>query len=350
MDKANKGLKRFLLRTAIGGIPVACFLCAVAYYSLEIRPSLSGDLGELGKIQMDPAYTARMYQPVCAGQMLERYEQGDTVWPVVTIGDSFSQQEPNAYSNFLGNKLGHKVTNITVNEKLSSPEQTVADLLYSGFFDSHPQVEWVIVETVERGLVGRWSELEFDRKVSQVPFIYRSEYDELHRSRLQTRIGEMFSQGADWIMLSLGLDENPVRYAKLSAELFSLKGKERDLYFYYADLDKLDATDDELRQIVDNMESLHARLAERGIRLLILPAPDKYELYQDFVENNPYPKKLLGRQLTEAFASLDYVVNPLPQLQQMLRDGRRDLYMADDSHWSSESASLAADMLFEKMK
>lgn len=342
-------LRRFLKRTIIGGIPLGCILLMVMYYCFFVRPSLVGDLGELGKIPFDREYGQRMYQPVLASQMKVDYGQGELLSPVVTIGDSFSQQMPNGFQNFLGHLLGHPVSNIPIDQTQSSPEQVVADMLGSGFFDNHPEVKWVIVESVERDLVSRWLKVDMDSHNRHIPIKYRCPDGGGDEAKAQESLGRYFRQGIDWIKLTTGIEESPVCQVKLSEECFTLPGKEDRLYFYNQDLNQISATDDQLAGVTSKIKTLHDRFAEKGIRLLFMPAPDKYELYQHLAVDNPYPERPLGAQLSAALDTLDFVVNPLPELRRRLDAGEKDLFMADDTHWSAKSAELAATLLHARM-
>lgn len=347
--KADPGLRRFLIRTAIGGIPLGCILLAVLYYCLIIRPDLVGDLGELGKIPFDREYARQMYRPVLSGQRKVDYARGEAMSPVVTIGDSFSQQNPNGFQNFLGDMLGHDITNIPFDFHKTSPEQGAADLLATGFFDNHPEVEWVIVETIERDLVDRWLAVEFDRARSNPPVKYRREEDAPAEGKVQESLGRYFRQGVDWIKLSTGIADSPVCSVELSEECFTLAGKESRLYFYDQDLTRISASDDELAAVAGKISALRDRFADKGIKMIFMPAPDKYELYQHLTVDNPYPARPLGASLSAALDTLDFVVNPLPELRRMLDNGDKDIYMADDTHWSAKGASAAAAMLHRHM-
>lgn len=351
MDKSAKysDLKRFLRRVAVGGIPLGCVLLGVIYYGLFVRPRLAGDLSQLGKIPMDMEYGARMYAPVFPDQMTHRYGRGDSLSSVVTIGDSFSQQMPNGFQNFLGHRLGEPVSNITIDGKQMLPEQAASDLLMSGFFDGHPEVEWVIVESVERSLVGVWGKVEVGRQPGFVPIIHAGDVEDAAPEPRES-LGRYFSQGVDWLKLSVGIDKSPVCRVKLSRPCFTTTTGDDILYFYNHDLLQMSATEAELAMVVERLKRLQGLFAARGIKMLFMPAPDKYELYQNMTVDSPYPRRELGAQLSAALDTLDFVVKPLGELRRRLEAGEKDIYMADDTHWSAKGASTAADLIYSRMR
>lgn len=348
MIAKQTAIGRFIRRIAIGAIPLGCVLLGVLYYCFFVRPNLVGDLGMLGKIPFDKEYHKEMISPVFHDNLNIRYGKGEKLSPVMTIGDSFSQQSPNGYQNFLGHLLGDTVSNVSVELKQISPEQVLADMVNSGFFREHPEVKYVIEECVERYLISRWTNLEH-RKVDSYPFIYRHDYASNNNTNSET-LGKYLRQGIDWIKLSVGLDDSPVKHVKLSEKVFAIPGKEADLYFYYEDLRQLSATDDEIVTLVANLKDIHNRLAAQGVKFIFMPAPDKYELYQHLAIDNPFPPKVLGAQISAAIDTLDFVVNPREELFRRIEAGEKDLFMADDTHWSKKSASIAAEQLYERIK
>ncbi|MDE6283094.1 MAG: hypothetical protein K2L97_03790 [Muribaculaceae bacterium] len=342
----NKAILRFLRKTIIGGIPLGILLGVICYFYFFLRPQMVGDLGELGKIIFDRAYTERMYQPVLSNDMPLLYAPGDTLQSVVTVGDSFTQQRPNGYQSFLSEIIAQPITNISI-KRGTTPEQALSDMINSGFFDGQSQVEWVILETVERELVDRWLMLDTTSTVKQFAIeVNPPSAGDGGDSR--GFAGRIFKQGIDWLKIVSGLEESPVKSVRLSRDCFTEPGKEDMLYFYVSDLGRLSVTDKELAEVTKRIESMRHRLALRGIKMLFMVAPDKYELYQHLAVDNPHPVRQLGQQLLQ-LDSLGYVVNPLPELTRMTDAGEQDIFMADDSHWSPKASSTAARLIVAKM-
>ena len=344
-------MKRFLVRTLVGAIPLLLLVLGSLYYYFRIRPELTGDLGQLGKIAFGTEYDARIGRPLLDENMAPPFEPGTPVGRIVTIGDSFSQQDERGYQNFLAHRLGEPVTNIRLIQG-AEPEQSALDLLQAGFFDTLPGVKWVIVESVERALVERNLHLDPDRRTAESPLL-REEENTAGPDSGNGLLGRAFRQSKDWMLLNLGLARNPVRTATLDRPCFTLPGRESTLYFYKEDLDRLTVSDTELATVRESLRTLHDRFQARGIKLLFLMAVDKYELYQHTIVNNSvdnsYPQRPLGSRL-QALDSLEFFVDPLPALRERLEAGEQDLYMGHDTHWSQKSARIAADLLYEKIR
>lgn len=96
------------------------------------------------------------------------------------------------------------------------------------------------------------------------------------------------------------------------------------------------------------MNLLSKRLKEREIRLIVLPAPDKYDLYSDFIENNPFPKNKFFdylRQLEKEYIFIDSKA----LLLEHINTGMQDVYFADDTHWSPIASKIIAKKIYEEL-
>lgn len=337
-------MKRFLVRTLVGGIPLLLIILGSLYYYFRIRPELTGDLGQLGKIGFGTEYDSRIRKPVHPDRMVYPLAPGVPTPRIVTIGDSFSQQEEFGYQNFLAHRLHEPIANVKLRPECQ-PEQSAADLLNAGFFDTLPQVRLVIVESVERALVDRCLQLKADRMPEFSPL----PGDEEPANTENGLLVRAFRQSKDWLLFQCGLARNPVYAVALNSPLFTLPGRENILYFYKDDLDRLSVSDEELAIVRNNLLTLRDRFRKHGIELLYLIAPDKYEIYQNLISENPYPPRPLGRQL-QSLDSLDFAVNPTRHLIGQLENGVQDLYLAHDTHWSQKGAQIAAESLLEKLE
>ena len=64
-----------------------------------------------------------------------------------------------------------------------------------------------------------------------------------------------------------------------------------------------------------------------------LPAADKYDVYSDCIVNNPHPKSRffeILRPLPKRYVFVDSKALLLEEV----REGEKDIYCADDTHWS----------------
>ncbi|MCM1336788.1 MAG: hypothetical protein NC187_03855 [Candidatus Amulumruptor caecigallinarius] len=343
------GMKRFLTRTAIGSLPVVAVLCLCVYYFYNIHPYLNGDLGRLGRIAFDANYNIVHHRdPFPGSRMVRDYHDGDTLTRVITIGDSFSQQDSLGYQNALGNLLGETVTNIPVPSATSGPvEQSVA-LLRSGFFDRNKGAEYIIFELVERDFTEHLSEIN-EAKVSASPVTFPSTPAQSAPPAAENLVASIVHQGVDWLRLVTGLEHNPVRHVSLTQPLFTQPGRENMLYFYKNDLSPLGASPEQWQAMRANIEMLHEEFGRRGLKMIFLVIPDKYEVYQNYAEPGVWPLKPFGREMLDALAPLPYVVQVLPEAKARLAAGEKDLYLADDSHWGAKGSMMTARLLLPRV-
>lgn len=336
-------MKHFLKRILLGTLPLGLLLVGCLYYEWEIRPDLTGDLGQLGKIRFGEPYQERIVQPKLDTMRVVDFRPGVTQpldWGILSIGDSFSVRGIQGYQNFLAHRLERTLVNWP--EYGVSPEQTAVELLNSGFFDTLP-TRWVVVESVQRSSVERI--LTMDLEAHYTPRA-TAETSIAYPEGLSERLRRIRKQGFDWMLLQAHLAKNPVKRASLNRPLFTAEGRECELWFYRDDLDLLACDEATLARYVAGIEQLQERFAERGINLIYLVAPDKYDLYQPYAEAR-YPERQLGAQMQEAFCGMERVLFPLAEFRRMLEQGHPDLYAANDTHWGQEGAAHVADLLFD---
>jgi hypothetical protein len=83
----------------------------------------------------------------------------------------------------------------------------------------------------------------------------------------------------------------------------------------------------------------------------MLVAGDKYDLYQDYIIDNPYPAKTLNEDLQQWLApELDHFVFSKQVLLPYVKQGVKDVYLFNDTHWSPASSRLIAGEIIKKLK
>lgn len=103
-------------------------------------------------------------------------------------------------------------------------------------------------------------------------------------------------------------------------------------------------TGEALAAIVD----FRGQLAARGVRLLLVPAPDKESVYPDkLARRAPPPARVIGPETRAFLAACDRAGVAVVDLFALYRAARArsaaPLYLAQDSHWSPAGARLAAE-------
>lgn len=347
-------MRKFLLNISYTVLPVWLFLVGMAVY-LWITDDNSGDLMRLGLINSGPEYT----DSICSGLLPDVYysELDDDsllrldTCDILVIGDSFSHGggvgKQGDYVNYLAHESGRKVIVFTpMNPTLSSPMQVAFDVLNLGVIDS-THVKNLVVQEVERYLVDRHQ--GFVTTHTSIPRVERT-VDKGAAGSASKQEASPLLRVKDFVFYHL-LGANPIFTVNLSRSVFG--GTQPDvLYFYREDVELGFDVDAAHRQrVVDCYRQVIDAAARQGVNLILLVASDKYDIYQDFIVDNPYPSKTLNEDLQRWMApELDHFVFSKQVLLPCIKRGDKDVYLFNDTHWSPASSRLIADEIIKKLK
>ena len=114
------------------------------------------------------------------------------------------------------------------------------------------------------------------------------------------------------------------------------KNWDGDLLFQYL-------TENEIKKAKNNLNSLIEEAEKQNIKLIYMIPADKYDMYYDFIENNPYPPN----PSFDYFKDLDtnIFVNTKQILTPYLKNGEKDIYRVNDTHWSIKAAKIVGEHL-----
>lgn len=345
-------MKKFLIKISYTVLPVWLLLVGLAAY-LWMTDDNSGDLMRLGLIDSGPEYTdsirATALPEVYAGTQdsdsLLRCDSCD----VLVIGDSFSHGggvgRQGDYVNALAHESGRRVILYAPrNPVLSSPMQIAFDLLNLGIIDS-TNVRNLVVQEVERYLVDRHCGFTTTHLESPASTVVEESAEPEPKASPSPLL-----RVKDYVFYHL-FGANPIYKVRLSRPLFG--GKEPDwLYFYNDDVNLgISVSEEQRRGVVACYDAVIAAARERGVNLVLLVACDKYDLYQDFIVDNPYPAKTLNEDIRQWMApELDRFVFAKQVLHPLVEQGVKDVYLFNDTHWSPASSSLIAREIISKLK
>ena len=317
-------MKRFLLSiVSPRKSPFLLLLMAWLYYS-SISDDITGDLGRLGQIVFSREY--RMQEQFLK-ESVPLIDWCDTscfsTSDIVFIGDSYSKLiYPDLVSSITQRKSAKFFT-----DNIESPEETFVTLCNSGV--KMPKV--VVVESGERGIVPRLCYLSFSSTVEPQVSLSRSKPKQTDFSTYYKN--QIFNNHA---VLSIPLRDS----------LFTCPGKENQLYFYQDDLRFPD--EEQIQTAIEKLDSLFMFARDRNICLFYVVAADKYDVYQEFAANNEYPEKNLLDRFAEYEANPFYV-NTKHVLLENVREGVKDVYYADDTHWSPIGCRIVAEYVAAQM-
>lgn len=323
-------MKRFLiaiispLRT-----PVLLLLIALIYF-LHVSEDITGDMGMLGQIVFSKEYHLQ--------EKFQINEENRILWcdsnhfnrnSIALFGDSFT-----ALTSFpcsLINLVHVPITKFYA-DNIGSSEQSFVALCNMNNVDM-PEI--VIIESVERELVFRLCDLDFRfQKIPNAsvwPWFYdanasHTDFMSFYKNRL--------------------IKNHSILRVSMHDSLFSCPGKEKELYFYYDDLSFPE--EEQIQTAISNLDSLFQLAKKKNICLFYVVAADKYDVYQEFAVDNRFPEKTLLDNFS-SHESNPYFVNTKHVLLKNARQGVKDLYYADDTHWSPIGAKIVAEEIARRM-
>ena len=271
---------------------------------------------------------------------------------VLTIGDSFSEQDSLGYQNFLASK-GTTVVHVDRFISGSNPIQTLVEMVNSGIFDIiHP--EFIVLQSTQRDFNGRTRSVDFDESLD-LEVLSRKIKE--HKPARPNYNLQFFSDAT----LKMPLNNLQFRYTAkpLFSNTYKVKTTSQKLFsntpdhllFYKNDLNQITAKNDSLGTLnsIQVLNKLSKLLAERDIELIVLVSPDKYDLYYPYIEEKSKFTQPTFFSLYEpaekGYANIDtyrilskHLVNP------------GDIYYYDDTHWSPVATEIIADELHGLVK
>lgn len=345
-------MKKFLTIISYTVLPVWLLLVGMATW-LWITNDNSGDLMRLGLIDGGAEYTdsisSRLLPEVYYdGQDNDSLLRLDTCG-VLVVGDSFSHGggvgKPGDYVNYLAHESGRRVVVFTPDDPtLGNPMQVAFDLLNLGVIDS-TNVRNLVVQEVERYLVDRHCKL--DTIHTSIP---RPQDDE--QEQTASSDGQEYSpllRVKDYVFYHF-LGANPIYTAQLSRPLFG--GKEPDKLYFYNDDVKMgfNITPRQRELVVSCFNKVIGLARKQGINLVILIAADKYDMYQDFILDNPYPAKSLNEDIAQWMQDdKECLLFSKDVLHPLLEQGVKDVYLFNDTHWSPASSHLISQAIIQRL-
>lgn len=270
---------------------------------------------------------------------------------ILTMGDSFSEQNNFGYKNYLAEK--HSV--LHVDRHISGNQiQTLYQFLNSGFFEEY-KIEFVVLENVERSFVANARELDISK--TKVKPQLNGVVNKKSKPETENEKEDFFSRETiifPFYMLKFYMHENYLSKGAIynvtlkTNKLFS--NNSNKLFFFAEDVSRLEINNSlaEIIKLNDILNDLSKKLKAKNVKLIVLPAPDKYDLYYDYISDKTnFPKPLFFQYL--APLKKDYIyIDSKKNLSAELKN-KKDIYFYDDSHWSPVASKIISDEIEKVM-
>lgn len=330
-------MKRFLIKFCILFVLIDGY---IALYQFCITPYFTGDMGRLGKIPFNKDYYTQVQHtyPATPSHVQYLYDMDsisliaqEQEGPLIlTIGDSFTQQDNYGYAQFLGEQLSTTVYNIARSTNNNAPEQIFVALVNRQEIPPH---SIVIVESVERHMIKRLLDLNL-QDTTPMQFI------PVHRTPQ-----EVLNGAVEFMTKAVGKKQTIHRYT-LGSDCFSHTHRERRLYIYDSPWNHdgdfrftENYSDERIEKVYANLRELHAFAEEHEIQMLYLVATDKYEVYEPFIVSGTHPHNPTLDRLPQE----PWIMNTKPLLRNMVADGAKDVYYINDTHWSPLGTKMVGE-------
>ena len=332
-------MKKYLVKLLIATIPVFAFF--IFGYHLVKNYNWGGDMGKLGRYFFDTQYikdwhTYKAHTDYLRNFRLDSMPKGN--FNFLNIGDSFSDYNlnGNTYNCIFSNLIKDSILYESGWINGDDAEQRFIKILNN--YNNLPK--YAIIESVERGFISKINNIDFNDKTINIP------KNEQYRNKDKFELYKNINSITD-LYKKILFNHLPAEKVKLKEEKFSAKGDESNLYFYQHDLNF--PTQEEIDCAVIKLDSLYNFAKSKGVTLIYIVAADKYDFYQNYILNNKYPSKTT----LDSFAKknkIPHFINTKTILDSADKQGVKDIYWADDTHWSQIGNKIVGEYLYNYIK
>ncbi|TPG37516.1 alginate O-acetyltransferase AlgX-related protein [Flavobacterium pectinovorum] len=333
-------MRKFIFKTLLFTVPfLTLYIITSLFYSTKETPDLLR-IGYIPNVSSD-------YRKVFDFNKPKKFEllskSSNRKFKILTIGDSFSEQGGIGYKNILANDFSV----LHVNRFISDNQiQTLIDLTNGDFFEKY-KIDYIVLQNVERYIIDNSQNIDFNDKMTTheldslvSDFQPKEEvfkYDFFSAATLKFPISS-----AKFFLKKNYLSNKEVYNVQLNTtSLFSNNSDK--LLFFYQDLDKtkknnLVENSNNLNQVLNTIST---KLKQKNIKLIVLPSPDKYDMYYDYIVDK---KNFTKPVFFENFRKLkkDYIYIDSKEILSEQLNIQKDIYFFDDTHWSPISAKIIA--------
>lgn len=287
--------------------------------------------------------------------------QGQNV-DMLTIGDSFSNGMGfglnRYYQDYIATLYNIDILNIPQLDMTDNFIETISLLANSNYLKKIG-VKYVLIEAVQRSVIESFAKenIDFTRKLD-------IDFTKVIQSAKDTHTLKGLREKRITIINNLNM--NALKYnlkyfinghgkissfyrEKLSESLFTTKAN-KEILFYHDDIKKLSYESNKNINLVNhNLNILAKKLARQNIKLIFMPAVDKYTLYRNYIISNTYPESVFFEYLRGL--DKEYIfVDTKSILLKKLDNNVKDLFYSDDTHWSYKaSETIVKSKIFKNL-
>lgn len=340
-------MKKFIIKSSLFILP---FFVIYTFNTISYKTN-KADLIRLGYLYFNPSPNKLVSNKFIVNKHYTNVSEINlntrTRFDVMTIGDSFSEQDSLGYKNFLAKG---KTTVLHMDRFLSenNPIQKLIELINSDFFD-YIEIDYIILQNIERHFVNRCQKIDYSKSIERD---FLSEKISNYKKISSKESLSFFSKSTlntpliniQYLFSDKPNDSKTYKVLTNTKSLFSEAPK--DLLFYQEDINNMKDKNNLSKIKISNdvMNNLYDLLSKKNIQLVVLISPDKYDLYYSFIKNkNNFPKPEFFNYLNTLDKNYNYV-NAYGALSKELKK-TKDIYYYGDTHWSPVGAKIIAEKI-----
>lgn len=312
---------------------------------LDIEPPHHiGDLSRIG-------YQVSSIHPRVTAVTLPKKHIEFSAWKgepidIITIGDSFSNGGAGGtnsyYQDYIATRYGYRVMNINPSLFGENSIEAISALQQSGLIDEiKPKA--ILIESVGRYVISRFAKpMNWEQNITREAI-----YKDLnagqwgdgkpHKEKqyfITTANYKLPLYNFYYLFSPNALNYSDVYKLPLSKPFFNVKHSST-LLAYQDDIGSIaGVTPDKVATVNDNFNHLSDLLKEKNIHLFFMISVDKYDLYHDYILNNPYDANPLFDLLRPSKKRYTFI-DTKAILSAEIQKGQKDIFFADDTHWSN---------------
>ena len=323
-------MKRFVLRTLLYMMP---FTALLLYYLVGAdHGAMQGDLGRMTSTEFH-YLKPHLVTPMAECRNVEKVAEIPPLAEdeMVVFGDSFSIGDSNRWHQYMGSAMGRR---IIYAGRFYKPVEDLIDAL-----NHHPAAlgNLVVLELVERNLVSLAlvEPLPQSKDVDLAAPVFAHPSPQKQQSAfrmIKDKWRRKSRKPLQFYQHMLGIDV-PVNTATLDTEMFSCRPNK--LYYYQDDLYS-NLSSEQCSAALRNLKCIDSIAGAKGIAFYLVAIPDKYTVYHRHIKDAVKQERFLESPCP--FDTLPFFINTLPVMEDLKRQGIKDVYLPDDSHFSHPTA------------
>ncbi len=352
-------------------IPLIGFISIIVMIQKSTYQISGGDLNRLGKISFSKEYS-KFYK---SSEMLHYADLSDINIKdnpnidILIFGDSFCRMGKNGLPNFLAKGNNKTIINANLDYGklgIRNPLEGIYRFLNGGFFDS-TKVRFVLLQNVVRS----WNKmqstnehliLDYDDIVQEKPFLPVSSYEsylKINQVKKQLNFFQKYKKEFDnsikYVLFNLlyyfddsAFGLSPIHVFKLKQDMFSERSS--TLLVLGEDINNMKNFNLEFsNQLNEILNRLAKNLSKKNIKLIFVPSPNKFDIYYPYIkQNHSYTENNYFKLFKNKKKKYIYI-DTNEVLSNAVKSGEKDLYLADDSHWTYKAANIISNNILSEI-